>query len=111
MKKYANIKFHGNPSSGSRVFPCGRIDGRTYMAKLILTFHIFANGSKKAQMLFRLFVHKIARWPVRVCKLRGAGSECAGGGECCEASEQHCQVAQLSVGVRAAGLRIFTHTR
>ena len=24
-----NIKFHENPSSGSRVVPCGRTDGRT----------------------------------------------------------------------------------
>jgi len=24
--KYSNIKFHGNPSSGNRVVPCGRTD-------------------------------------------------------------------------------------
>jgi hypothetical protein len=27
--KYSNIKFHENPSSGSRVVPSGRTDGRT----------------------------------------------------------------------------------
>jgi len=25
----SNIKFYENPSSGSRVFPCGQIDGQT----------------------------------------------------------------------------------
>jgi len=29
QKKYSNIKFHENPSSGSRVMPCGRVDGQT----------------------------------------------------------------------------------
>ena len=27
-RKVSNIKFHQNPSSGSRVFPCGRTDGQ-----------------------------------------------------------------------------------
>ena len=27
VEKYANIKFHENPSSGGRVGPCGRTDG------------------------------------------------------------------------------------
>ena len=26
FEKYLNIKFHSNPSSGSRVVPCGRTD-------------------------------------------------------------------------------------
>jgi hypothetical protein len=29
FKKYSNIKFHENPSSGSRDVPCGHTDGRT----------------------------------------------------------------------------------
>jgi len=29
LEKYSNIKFDDNPSSGSRVVPCGRMDGRT----------------------------------------------------------------------------------
>jgi hypothetical protein len=29
FEKYSNIKFHENPSSGSRVVPCGQADGRT----------------------------------------------------------------------------------
>jgi len=28
FEKYSNIKFHENPSSRSRVAPCGRTDGR-----------------------------------------------------------------------------------
>ena len=28
FKQYSNIKFHENPSSGSRVVPCRRTDGR-----------------------------------------------------------------------------------
>jgi len=44
FEKYSNIKFHENPYSGSRVV---RADGRTDMTKLIVSFHIFANSSKK----------------------------------------------------------------
>jgi len=29
FEKYANTKFHKNPSSGSLIVPCGRINGRT----------------------------------------------------------------------------------
>jgi hypothetical protein len=29
FENYSNIKFHENPSSGSRVVPCGRTDGQT----------------------------------------------------------------------------------
>ena len=28
FEKYSNTKFHENPSSGNRVFPCGRRDGQ-----------------------------------------------------------------------------------
>jgi hypothetical protein len=43
-KKFSNIKFHGNLSSGSRVVPCGRTDGQ--MTKLIVVFRNFANAPK-----------------------------------------------------------------
>ena len=43
-KKYSNIKFHENPSSGCRVIPCGRTD----MMKLKVTFRNFANAPKNA---------------------------------------------------------------
>jgi len=29
FEKYTNIKYHANPSSGSRIVPDGRKDGRT----------------------------------------------------------------------------------
>ena len=29
FEKFSNFKFHENPPSGSRVFPCGRTDGQT----------------------------------------------------------------------------------
>ena len=41
--KYSNIKFHKNPSSGSRVVPCGRTD----MTRLIVAIRNFANSPKK----------------------------------------------------------------
>ena len=37
-KKYSNIKFHENPSSGSGIIPCGRTDKPTDMTKLIIAF-------------------------------------------------------------------------
>ena len=43
FEKVSNIKFHQNPSSGSRVVPCGRTD----MTKLIVAFRNFANAPKK----------------------------------------------------------------
>ena len=42
---YSKIRifsFHENPSSGSRVVPCGQ----TNMTKLIVAFHNFANAPK-----------------------------------------------------------------
>jgi len=44
-KKYSNVKFHENLSSGSRVVLCGRTDGRTdeqtHMMKLIVALPKF----------------------------------------------------------------------
>jgi hypothetical protein len=39
LKKYSNIKFHENPSSGSRVVTCGQTD----VMNLIVAFLNFAN--------------------------------------------------------------------
>jgi len=41
LKKYSDIKFHENPSNGSRAVPCGQTDGRT---------------DKKITVVFRNFV-------------------------------------------------------
>jgi hypothetical protein len=46
LEKFSNIKFHENSSSGSRVVPCGRIDGQTDITKLKVAFHNFANAPK-----------------------------------------------------------------
>jgi len=43
----SNIKFHVNPSSGSRIVGSQQTDGRPDMTKLILTFRDFANATKK----------------------------------------------------------------
>jgi len=40
FRKMLNIKFHENPSNGSRVVACGR----TEMMKLIVAFRNFANA-------------------------------------------------------------------
>ena len=44
----SNIKFPQNPSSGSRVAPCGRKDRQTDMTKLIVAFRSFAKAPKKS---------------------------------------------------------------
>jgi hypothetical protein len=46
FEKNSNIKFHQNPSSGSRVVRCGRTDGETDMTKLLAAFRNFANAHK-----------------------------------------------------------------
>ena len=42
FQKYSNMKFRKNPSSGSRVVPCGLTD----MAGLVVAFRNFANAPK-----------------------------------------------------------------
>jgi hypothetical protein len=45
LDRFANdthFKFYKNPSSGSRVFPCGQTDGQ----KLMVAFRNFANARK-----------------------------------------------------------------
>ena len=46
FEKYSNIKFHDNPSSGSRVVPYGQTDERAEMTKLIVVFRNSANAPK-----------------------------------------------------------------
>jgi hypothetical protein len=46
FEKYSNIKFHENPTSGSRVVPCGQTDGRKDMTKLVVAFRNIANAPK-----------------------------------------------------------------
>ena len=46
LEKYSNIKFHENPSSGSRVVPLGRANGRTDMTMLTVAYRNFAKEPK-----------------------------------------------------------------
>jgi hypothetical protein len=48
-KKSSSVKFHQNPSIGSRAVPCGRTD----MKKLIVAFRNFANAPKKTKSRHR----------------------------------------------------------
>jgi len=48
LKKYSNIKFHENPSSGSRVVQCGQTDAWTDVTKLIFAFRSFVNWHKSS---------------------------------------------------------------
>jgi hypothetical protein len=52
LEKFSNLKFHENPSSCSRVVPCGRTD----MKELIVAFRNFANAPKK-NSLYDYHVH------------------------------------------------------
>jgi hypothetical protein len=47
FEKYSNIKFHENPSSGSRAVPCGQTD----MANLTVAFRNIPNALKRATCL------------------------------------------------------------
>ena len=46
FENYSNIKFHKNPSSGSRFFPAMQRDRRTDMTNLIVAFRNFVNAPK-----------------------------------------------------------------
>jgi hypothetical protein len=52
-KKYSNVKFHGNPSSGSRVVLCGRTDRhevKAYFPRVALLFAVSAPPTISQQM-------------------------------------------------------------
>jgi len=53
FEKRSNIKCNENPSSGSRVVPCGQMDGQTDMTRLIVAFRNFANSPNKAVVINR----------------------------------------------------------
>jgi hypothetical protein len=47
LDKDSNIKFHENPSCGSRVAPRRRKDGQTDMMQLVVGFSQFCERAKK----------------------------------------------------------------
>jgi len=49
FEKFSNTKFHENPSSGSRIVPYGRTDGRRRTDRLTIT--------KNLTVSFRNFAH------------------------------------------------------
>jgi hypothetical protein len=51
LEKYTNIKFHENPSTGSRVDSCGRTDGPTDMMNVIVASRNFANAPKTSPFI------------------------------------------------------------
>ena len=55
-KTYSNMKFHENPTSESRVFPCGRTERQTSMTKLKVLFHNFRNASKNLHFFNSHFI-------------------------------------------------------
>jgi hypothetical protein len=66
FEKYSDIKFHENPSLGSRV-PCGRADGQTDITKLIVAFRNFAIAPKKVKE------SSLAKARVLYCRKSGGG--------------------------------------
>jgi hypothetical protein len=51
FEKYLNTKFHENPSSGSRVVPCGRTNGQTDMTKVTVAFGNFVKERRNENFL------------------------------------------------------------
>jgi len=47
FEKPSNVKFHGKPSSGCRVVPCGQTD----IKKQIVDFRNFADAPKKGKFI------------------------------------------------------------
>ena len=74
FEEILDIKFYQNPSSGSRVVPCGRTHGRTDrqtdrrtdMTKLIIAFRNFANVLKNVENMGKIKLRKMKLSAVRV---------------------------------------------
>ena len=54
FEKYPNIKYHENPSNGSRVDPCGWTYGQLDMMKLKVAFRSFAKTAKTCRYLIAI---------------------------------------------------------
>ena len=62
VNKVSNIRFHENPSSGSRVVPCGQTDRQTDMTKLVVAFRNFANQPKD-ELFFSIRLCSLSQFP------------------------------------------------
>ena len=65
FEKYANIKFHGKPSSGSRIVLCGLMDGRTSGRTDRHhndAYSRFSQFCERAQKLFAV-ASRSSKWP------------------------------------------------
>ena len=67
-----NIKFHDNQSSGSWVVPCGRMDGRPVMTKLIVAFRNFARVPKNVFQPASRHIAKTHTYVVQCCHCAGS---------------------------------------
>jgi len=56
-----------NPSSGSRIVPCGQTDGRTNMMKLVVALRNFTNAPKKLSVNGMAASGAAVCWFVCVC--------------------------------------------
>jgi hypothetical protein len=56
--KYCNIKFHENPSGGSRLVPYGQTDGWTDITRLIAAFHNFADAPKNNRVIRKKYTSR-----------------------------------------------------
>jgi hypothetical protein len=48
FEEFSNVEFHENPSTVSRVVPCGRTDGQADMTKLTVAVGNFLNAPEDA---------------------------------------------------------------
>jgi hypothetical protein len=62
FEKFSSIKFHKNPSIGSRVVTCGQKDGQTDMTKLIVAFYNFANAPKMCISILNINLQTLSEW-------------------------------------------------
>ena len=60
FEEYWDTKFYENPSSGSRILPCGQTSGQTNMTNLIIAFRSFANAPETVEQFTVDFRHYVS---------------------------------------------------
>ena len=69
-KNFSNINFHENPSSGSRIVPCGQTDGQTVKTKPKIYFRNFANTPEECWLML---LRECSFVPCRIVLFSAAG--------------------------------------